>query len=569
MYSTRDGKVCVIYIRVSSERQVKGYSLEGQKRYLCDWAKRQGMKVVKIYVEEGKSGKSIDGRTEFQEMLDDIKVGNIRIDYVVVFKLSRFGRNARDVLNSLEFIMKYGVHLLCESDGLDSSTSMGKMMITILGAVAELERDNIITQSLLGREEKARKGGWNGGFAPYGYKIDKEGDGLLIDEGKREAVQLIFNKFLYERVGITGITGYLNSHGYIREPAPNATEEYINFKEWTTYHVKRILDNPTYCGRVSWGRRRTEKVVGEDNTYKLVQQDDYIMSDNVAHEGYVTEEEFEKIQEIRDLERKKMRPNFRSKRTHILSGVAKCPNCGASMFTQTEQWTNRDGTKREKFTYVCGYYLKAKGTKHCNRNGVSAERLEKELLEYTSKLMKNPQFAQDIQNKIGKAVDLDELQLELSILEERLKKLERNKANLVKDIDGIQSEDKIAERKRKEFNKRLDELYNEIYSTEGDIEACRMRICSVEQKRVNLKTIYKMLNSFDEIYARMDNDERCDLIDALVKEVTLFKKDEQAEQKHLIKEITYSFPIEEEVLENLRHQEAHVETIVSLQRQDI
>lgn len=167
MYNTKEGKSCVIYIRVSSERQVKGYSLDGQKHYLAECAERRGMTVLDTYVEEGKSGKSIEGRTEFQRMLDDIQSGKVHTDYVLVFKLSRFGRNARDVLNSLEFIMKYGVHLMCVEDGLDSSTSMGKMMITILGAVAELERENIIAQSLLGREEKAKSGGWNGGFAPY------------------------------------------------------------------------------------------------------------------------------------------------------------------------------------------------------------------------------------------------------------------------------------------------------------------------------------------------------------------------------------------------------------------
>ena len=112
-------------------------------------------------------------------MLDDIQSGKVHTDYVLVFKLSRFGRNARDVLNSLEFIMKYGVHLMCVEDGLDFSTSMEKMMITILGAVAELERENIIAQSLL--------------------------------------------------------------------------------------------------GRVAWGKRRTEKVPGKDNEYRLVKQDEYIL----------------------------------------------------------------------------------------------------------------------------------------------------------------------------------------------------------------------------------------------------------------------------------------------------
>lgn len=54
MYNTKEGKTCVIYIRVSSERQVKGYSLDGQKHYLAECAERRGMTVLDTYVEEGK-----------------------------------------------------------------------------------------------------------------------------------------------------------------------------------------------------------------------------------------------------------------------------------------------------------------------------------------------------------------------------------------------------------------------------------------------------------------------------------------------------------------------------------
>lgn len=64
MYNTKEGKSCVIYIRVSSERQVKGYSLDGQKHYLAECAERRGMTVLDTYVEEGKSGKSVEGRTD-------------------------------------------------------------------------------------------------------------------------------------------------------------------------------------------------------------------------------------------------------------------------------------------------------------------------------------------------------------------------------------------------------------------------------------------------------------------------------------------------------------------------
>ena len=103
VYSGRKGRKCVIYIRVSSERQVQGYSLEGQERYLREWAGFEGMTVSKTYIEPGKSGKDISGREVFQRMLKDISTGGVDTDYVVVFKLSRFGRNAKDILNLLTY----------------------------------------------------------------------------------------------------------------------------------------------------------------------------------------------------------------------------------------------------------------------------------------------------------------------------------------------------------------------------------------------------------------------------------------------------------------------------------
>lgn len=165
---------CVIYIRVSSERQVQGFSLDGQRRELLEYAKLKGLEVTEVYVEEGKSGKSIEGREEFQRMMADITKRDSEVGFILVFKLSRFGRNTRDTLNSLNTINKYGIHLLTKEEGIDSSNSTGSLMINLIGALAEMERENIITQTMLGREEKTRQGGWCGGFAPFGYDLKDE-----------------------------------------------------------------------------------------------------------------------------------------------------------------------------------------------------------------------------------------------------------------------------------------------------------------------------------------------------------------------------------------------------------
>ena len=104
--------------------------------------------------------------------------GTDEVQFVLVFKLSRFGRNAADVLNSLQRMQDFGVNLICVEDGIDSSKDSGKLMISVLSAVAEIERENILVQTMEGRKQKAREGKWNGGFDPYGYELV---NGVLIN----------------------------------------------------------------------------------------------------------------------------------------------------------------------------------------------------------------------------------------------------------------------------------------------------------------------------------------------------------------------------------------------------
>ena len=162
---------CYIYTRVSTSMQVEDYSLDAQKDKLRKYAEYQEMSIVGEYSDEGKSGKSVEGRPQFKQMLSDIENGKDNVDYVLVFKLSRFGRNAADVLSSLQKMQDYGVNLICVEDGIDSSKDAGKLMISVLSAVAEIERENILVQTMEGRRQKAREGRWNGGFAPYGYQL--------------------------------------------------------------------------------------------------------------------------------------------------------------------------------------------------------------------------------------------------------------------------------------------------------------------------------------------------------------------------------------------------------------
>ena len=171
------------YTRVSTAMQIDGYSLDAQKARMKAYADFNDYQIVGEYEDAGKSGKSIEGRASFCKMMEDIKSGKDGVAYVLVFKLSRFGRNAADVLSTLQVMQDFGVNLICVEDGIDSSKDAGKLMISVLSAVAELERENILVQTMEGRRQKAREGKWNGGFAPYGYKLV---DGLVAQRTQAE-----------------------------------------------------------------------------------------------------------------------------------------------------------------------------------------------------------------------------------------------------------------------------------------------------------------------------------------------------------------------------------------------
>lgn len=554
---------CVIYIRVSSERQVEGFSLDGQKRELVEYAKAKGYEVECIYVEEGKSGKNIEGREEFQKMVYDVTRPDSAVGYVLVFKLSRFGRNTRDILNSINLLQKYGVNLLTKEEGLDSSTSMGNMLIAILGTIAEMERENIITQTMLGREEKARQGGWNGGFAPFGYDIVNE---KLVMNEHSYIVKMIFDKYVNGNLGIKGVVDYLNKNG-IKKPVPKNRQDF-QFTDWSTHTIKHILDNPVYTGFIAFGKRRTVQCLNEETgeiEYKLKQQDEYISSDEQSHEAIISKELFDMAQQKRKSRACRGNKNIGQTPKHLLSGLLKCPQCGSSMVINYNKWNNQDQTERRTRTYICGHYNRAGAHGECSRNGIAADRIEKEVVEYTKKLISNPEFTLHLQQKIGKSLDVSEIEKELALYDKKLKQLERNKGNLENDIDNIMEDDKSADRKRKDMNKRLDKIYVDMEELEMQRQESLNKLAAVQDQQLNQEKIFQLLLSFDKIYDKLSNDEKRNLLHSLISEIEMYSKDEIKETKTYIKKIKYAFEVEN-IDQNLGNKGNNVECVVLMSR---
>mgnify|MGYP000009570112 FL=1 len=374
-----------LYTRVSTTMQIDGYSLDAQKTKMKAFCDYNEYEIAGEYEDAGKSGKSIEGRIAFNQMMDDIKSGKDEVSYVLVFKLSRFGRNAADVLATLQVMQDFGVNLICVEDGIDSSKDAGKLMISVLSAVAEIERENIRVQTMEGRMQKAREGKWNGGFAPYGYSLI---DGKLeVNEEEAVAIRTIFDQYVNTDLEANGIAKYLENHGIHKIARQNGTNPLFD-----AALIRRIIQNPVYSGKISYGRRRTEKVHGTRNEYRQVRKEDYLLVDGL-HEALVSEEVWEQAQVKVAAQAKKYEKVNRDKgeKIHLLSGILKCPVCGSGMYGNKAIKKRKDGSNYKDFYYY-GYKHRnmTRGHKCDYRRQVHEEMLDAAVAEVISKLVSNP-----------------------------------------------------------------------------------------------------------------------------------------------------------------------------------
>ena len=551
----REGKKCFLYLRVSTEMQVDGYSLEAQKNCLKKFAEREELVIAGVYEDAGKSGKSIEGRPAFRRMLSDIESG-AGIDYVMVYKLSRFGRNAADILNSLELLQTYDVNLICIEEGIDSSQTSGKLLISVLSAVAEIERENILEQTMNGRREKARQGKWNGGPAPYGYMIKDEI--LSINEEEAEIVRTIYDKYVNTRLGYSGIAKYFNLQGIKKTPRKES-----DIEEFSAHFIQLLIDNPVYCGKIAYGRRSKERVKGKKNEYKLVKQKEYCLVDG-QHEGIISEELWQKAQEKRLATGIKYASKLGNERAHLLTGIIKCPKCGCGMYANRVCWTKKDGTYKEVMYYSCSRNKQSRG-RHCDYSAnLKKTDIEPLVVEVIKKLVQDEEFAVEIKRRIGVQVDTDKIDTELFNYENKLKEVEANKSRLEREIDTLPLGAAHRDRKILDMTTRLDALYDNIAEIESNIEDARFRKKAAEEKALTLENIYKILMHFSELYDIMNDEERKELFAELIQEIQIYP---EGEIDCPLKSIKFNFPVFQngkETEEVFLNKPLNVETLVVL-----
>lgn len=525
-----------LYTRVSTTMQIDGYSLDAQKTKMKAFCDYNEYKIVGEYEDAGKSGKSIEGRVSFNQMMEDIKSGKDGVSYVFVFKLSRFGRNAADVLATLQVMQDFGVNLICVEDGIDSSKDAGKLMISVLSAVAEIERENIRVQTMEGRMQKAREGKWNGGFAPYGYSLI---DGkLVVNEEEAVAIRMIFDQYVNTDLGANGIAKYLENHGIHKIARQNGKNPLFD-----AALIRRIIQNPVYSGKISYGRRRTEKVHGTRNEYRQVKKDDYLLVDGL-HEALVSEEVWEQAQVKVAAQAKKYEKVNRDKKEkiHLLSGILKCPVCGAGMYGNKSIKKRKDGSNYKDFYYYgCKHRNMTRGHKCDYKKQVHEEMLDASVAEVISKLVSNPKFSDLIRSKINMEVDTGALDQEIENYKIQLRKLYHNKDTILSDMDSLDYEDKHYQRRKTDLENHLYKTYDKIDEAEELLVSAKAKKRSLLADKITGDNIYKALIFFDKLYAQMNEAEKREFLSQLVDNVQIYE--ERKENGQWLKSIEFKLPI--------------------------
>ncbi|AUD64985.1 hypothetical protein BK011_04565 [Tenericutes bacterium MZ-XQ] len=343
-----------IYGRVSTDKQIAdGFGLDVQRKELITEAESKGLEYLE-YIDMGITGTSMKKRKELQRLLEDIEEGKIK--EVWVTKLSRLGRNTRDVLNIIYEFEKHNVVFKSLRDGIDTSNSMGKIMLQFMSIVSEMERDIIIETTKAGLDYRASLGKIYGCAPVLGY--DRIGSGktsyLEINEKEAKIIKLIFNLYLKGN-GYKAICNELNSKGRLTK---KGTYFSINT-------VKNILSNPLYVGMIrynlfkDWSTKRRKGMQSKD---------DLILVEGL-HKNIISKSKWAKVQ-------KKMKTNKTQRKirssNYLLSGLIRCPDCGGLM--AGVKGTYKSGyIKNTYYYYVCSTYHN-KGRVVCNSNSIDVKR---------------------------------------------------------------------------------------------------------------------------------------------------------------------------------------------------
>ena len=208
--------------------------------------------------------------------------------------------------------------------------------------------------------------------------------------------------------------------------------------------------------------------------------------------------------------------------------------------------------------------------KHCEYKAMLKKTdIEPMVIEAIREIVRNEEYAQAIKKRIGVQIDTKAVDKELEGYQAKLKEVDLNKTRLEREIDSLPADAKYRERKLHDMTLRLDSLYDVIVELEEKIEDARLRRDAIKQQAITLENIYKIMVNFDCVYNIINDEEKRNVVTALIKEIEIYRNDES---EYPLKRIGLNFPVFKdggEVTELLWDKGNTVETVCLLTRKNV
>jgi site-specific DNA recombinase len=329
------------YIRISTKKDSQLTSIENQKKYLREWAGINGYNIIRYYIDV-KSGAYSYLRNEMQQLREDIKNGKIK--GLISKEISRTSRDIMDILELKRSLAANGAFFISIKESYDSRTDDDEFLLIIHAGLAQKERKITASRVKITQMLKAREGKTNVPSPALGYKLSEDKQHLVIDPETSKIYQFIVEKYL-EGWGQLKICKYLNQKGI---PAKRSDR-------WHTNSIRTILTNPVYLGITIYNT--TTLIRDSEGKRKRVMRpkSEWIVRYN-THQPLITEDKFNKIQEIIKERKEKGAREWSCEKKYLLSGILYCDVCKGKIYGSKQVFKNRKnkitGEPYASYTYV-------------------------------------------------------------------------------------------------------------------------------------------------------------------------------------------------------------------------
>lgn len=511
----------------------KGESIENQIKKCKEFIQFKfdlDPESTEIYIDEGFTGRN-ENRPKYKEMMSKVK--NNEIKHIVLYQLNRFGRNARDIHNSLQSCTDHNCVIYSANEGFDSSTSFGRAIIGIMASLAQLETEQLAERVKDNMYTLAKIGRWLGGQSPLGfngvreYYVDESGKERSItklqkNEDELKLVKVIYKKYLEEK-SLSQVSKWTLTNNFKGKNGGNIDKSAINVILQNPVYVKstpevfdylvkngyEVCGEPNGNGILRYGRSKdkTAEESNIDNDTNTNSVENNSIAAIAKHKGIIEASDWLKVQKILKINTEKA-PSIGKSKTALLTGLLKC-SCGSNM--QMRYGSKRkDGSKT--YYYTCNMKVNS-GNTRCNSKNINGPLFEEKLIQYLNEYSKN---------------ELTQI-LEKVIIDSKSILPKNNIVSIDNDI--------------LDANKAIDNLMNNLKETKnqktvqrvmGEIEKLENEIEELEKKKDNLlndesqiilsqseilNTI-SLLNDFIKTYNYISFEEKKKYLNELISSIT-------------------------------------------------